>query len=84
MSTNTCSYTICSAPNVYVFVYILLETHIAPLRFRAHKIFTKKNQNNLYQINNFEVRKKIFFRDIVLAFIVNVNVQKAGSLAKEI
>ena len=25
MSTNTSSYTICSAPNVYIFVYILLK-----------------------------------------------------------
>ena len=32
MSTNTSSYIICSAPNVYIFVYILIETHIAPLR----------------------------------------------------
>ena len=31
MSTNTCSYTICSAPNGYIFVYILFETRIAPL-----------------------------------------------------
>ena len=31
MSTNTSSYTICSAPNVYIFVYILIETRIAPL-----------------------------------------------------
>ena len=32
MSTNTYSYTICSAPNVYIFVYILIETRIAPLK----------------------------------------------------
>ena len=32
MSTNTSSYTICSAPNVYIFIYILIETHIAPLK----------------------------------------------------
>ena len=31
MSTNTFSYAICSAPNVYIFVYILIETRIAPL-----------------------------------------------------
>ena len=31
MSTNTSSYTICSEPNVYIFVYILIETRIAPL-----------------------------------------------------
>ena len=31
MSTNTCSYTICSAPNVYIFVYILIETCLALL-----------------------------------------------------
>ena len=31
MSTNTPSYTICSAPIVYIFVYILIETRIAPL-----------------------------------------------------
>ena len=35
MSTNTSSYTICSAPNVYIFVYILIETHIAPLTFTS-------------------------------------------------
>ena len=34
MSTNTSSYTICSAPNVYIFVYILIETRIAPLNIR--------------------------------------------------
>ena len=32
MSTNTSSYTICSAPNVYIFVYILIATSIAPLK----------------------------------------------------
>ena len=32
ISTNTPSYTICSAPNVYIFVYILIETRIAPLK----------------------------------------------------
>ena len=32
MSTNTSSYTICSAPNVYIFVYILIETLIAPFK----------------------------------------------------
>ena len=31
MLTNTSSYTICSAPNVYLFVYILIETRTAPL-----------------------------------------------------
>ena len=31
MSTNTSSCTICSAPNVYIFVYILIETRIAHL-----------------------------------------------------
>ena len=36
MSTNTCSYTICSVPIVYIFVYILIETHIAPLRHDVH------------------------------------------------
>ena len=37
MSTNTYSYTICSAPFVYIFVYILIETRIAPLRVRLTK-----------------------------------------------
>ena len=32
VSTNAFSCTICSAPNVYIFVYILIETRIAPLR----------------------------------------------------
>ena len=32
MSTNTSIYTMCSAPNIYIFVYILIETPIAPLR----------------------------------------------------
>ena len=31
MSTNTFSYTICNPPNVYILVYILIETRIAPL-----------------------------------------------------
>ena len=31
ISTNTSNYTICSAPNVYIFVDILIETRIAPL-----------------------------------------------------
>ena len=35
MSTNTSSYTICSAPNVYIFVYILIETRIAPLKYTS-------------------------------------------------
>ena len=39
MSTNTSSYTICSAPNVYIFVYILIETRIVPLRqFDIHDL----------------------------------------------
>ena len=37
MSTNTSSYTICSAPNVYIFVYILIEIRIAPL-IQHHKL----------------------------------------------
>ena len=37
MSTNTSSYTICSAPNVYIFVYILIETRIAPLNLLGTK-----------------------------------------------
>ena len=36
MSTNTSSYTICSAPNVYIFVYILIETRIAPLTYYSY------------------------------------------------
>ena len=32
MPTNTPSYTICSALIVYIFVNILIETRIAPLR----------------------------------------------------
>ena len=35
MSTNTSSYTICSAPIVYMFVYILIETRIAPLSYET-------------------------------------------------
>ena len=38
MSTNTFSYTICSAPNVYILVYILIETRIAPLSRRLFHI----------------------------------------------
>ena len=34
MSTNTSRYTICSTLNVYIFVYILIETRIAPLTGR--------------------------------------------------
>ena len=40
MSTNTSSYTICSAPNVYIFVYILIETHIAPLKLAERRTLT--------------------------------------------
>ena len=36
MSINTYSYTICSAPNVYIFVYILIETRIAPLNIEIN------------------------------------------------
>ena len=36
MSTNTSSYTICSAPNVYIFAYILMETRIAPLKLKVY------------------------------------------------
>ena len=32
MSTNTFRYTICCTANVYIFVYILIEDHIVPLR----------------------------------------------------
>ena len=31
MSTNTLRYTMCSAPNVYMFVYTLIGAHIVPL-----------------------------------------------------
>ena len=37
MSTNTSRYTICSAPFVYIFVYILIETPIAPLSVSISK-----------------------------------------------
>ena len=45
MSADTSSYTICSAPNVYMFVYILIETCIAPLMETefAAKSFQKSN-----------------------------------------
>ena len=32
ISTNTFGYTICYAPNVYMFVYILIGAHIVPLK----------------------------------------------------
>ena len=32
ISTNTFRYTMCCAPNVYMFVYILIGTHIVPLK----------------------------------------------------
>ena len=31
ISTNTLRYTMCSAPNVYKFVYTLIGAHIVPL-----------------------------------------------------
>ena len=31
ISTNTLRYTMCSAPNVYMFVYTLIGAHIVPL-----------------------------------------------------
>ena len=40
MSTNTFSYTICNAPNVYIFVYILIETRIAPLNLLSFNVLT--------------------------------------------
>ena len=33
ISTNTFRYTICCAPNVYMFVYILIGAHTVPLRY---------------------------------------------------
>ena len=41
MSTNTSSYTISSAPNVYIFVYILIETRIAPLTIYPQSFLLK-------------------------------------------
>ena len=32
ISTNTFKYTMCSAPNVYMFVYTLIGAHIVPLK----------------------------------------------------
>ena len=32
ISTTTLRYTMCSAPNVYMFVYTLIGTHIVPLK----------------------------------------------------
>ena len=34
MSTNTFRYTMCSAPNVYMFVYTLIGAQIVPLKER--------------------------------------------------
>ena len=28
----------CSAPNVYMFVYILIGTHMVPLRYFVHNV----------------------------------------------
>ena len=52
MSTNTSSYTICSAPNIYIFVYILTETRIAPLIYLhlCTDIFIKISPQSLDQI----------------------------------
>ena len=41
MSTNTSSYTIRSAPNVYIFVYILIETRIAPLMVKLNNKYVE-------------------------------------------
>ena len=35
ISTNTFRYTMCSAPNVYMFVYRLIGAHIVPLTTRV-------------------------------------------------
>ena len=45
MSTNTSSYTICSAPNVYIFVYILIET-----RYSTFKGFLRYFGNNMWPV----------------------------------
>ena len=47
MSTNTSSYTICSAPNVYIVVYILIETRIAPLSLIVNKTSYLKIYNRI-------------------------------------
>ena len=47
MSTNTFHYTICSTPNVYIFVYILIETRIAPLKFKKKK---KKKKLSIFLV----------------------------------
>ena len=46
MPTNTPSYSICSAPIVYIFVYILIETCIAPLTVL---LLTSTRQMNLFK-----------------------------------
>ena len=44
--TNTFRYTMCSAPNVYMFVYTLIGAHIVPLRYyRGSNQYINKNVN---------------------------------------
>ena len=50
MSTNTPSYTICSAPTVYIFVYILIETRFAPLMEKKCKHIQSDPSHPLWTI----------------------------------
>ena len=38
ISTNTFPYTMCSAPNVYMFVYTLIGAQIVPLSINTHEL----------------------------------------------
>ena len=38
ISTNTLRYTMCCAPIVYMFVYILIGAHIVPLRCGSRRV----------------------------------------------
>ena len=45
----------CSAPNVYMFVYILIGTHMVPLKlFRLHTTFQILNMEMPPCVNEFQ------------------------------
>ena len=72
MSTNTSSYTICNAPNVYIFVYILIETRIAPLNMPQNWIIFFLNSLKISQESSKMSKIKLLISQLKKFFSKNI------------
>ena len=80
MSTNTSSYTICSAPNVYIFVYILIETRIAPLSYHFYQKMPSHLFSRPFSLESYQSRRALLSLHVVTVAILGAAGWLQGAL----